>query len=141
MTTIRQAKPQDLEEIKAFYSRCGYGGGLRKEDLILIASSNSQLVGVVRLCPEQDVLVLRGMQVLKPFQRQGIGKRLLQTCTEHIENRICYCIPWTHLRWFYQQGGFEKVASDVPDFLRERFERYRKRGMQVILTCRCPITT
>lgn len=140
MTILRQAKPKDLEEIKSFYSHCGYGGGFKKEDWILMASSKSQLVGVVRLCPEQSVLVLRGMQVLKPFQHQGIGKQLLQACTEHLGNRICYCIPWTHLRLFYRQGGFEEVASDMPDFLRERFEGYLKRGMRVSVMRRLPST-
>lgn len=141
MTTILQAKPQDLGEVKAFYSHCGYGGGLKKEDLILIARSKSQLVGVVRLCPEQSALVLRGMQVITPFQRQGIGKQLLETCTQHLGNRICYCIPWTHLRLFYQRGGFEEVASaEVPNFLRKRFEEDLGRGMKVSIMHRLPIT-
>lgn len=139
MTTICQATPQDLGAVKAFYRHCGYGGGLKKEDLILMARSSSQLVGVVRLCPEQGVLVLRGMQVIAPFQRQSIGKQLLQACSKRLGNRICYCIPWTHLRMFYQQGGFDEVVSTkAPDFLQKRFESYRERGMKVSIMHRLP---
>ncbi|WP_299413793.1 GNAT family N-acetyltransferase [Acaryochloris sp. IP29b_bin.148] len=141
MITLHQAKRQDLEKIKTFYRHCGYSGGLKPEDWILMAGSNSQLVGVVRLCLEQNVLVLRGMQVLQVFQRQGIGKQLLQACTEQLENRTCYCIPWTHLRSFYRQGGFAEVsATEAPDFLQERFEGYLERGMKVSIMRRLPST-
>jgi predicted N-acetyltransferase YhbS len=139
MITICSAKLQDLEAIKAFYHQCGYGGGLKVEDLILTAWSESQMVGVVRLCPEYGATVLRGMQVLARFQRQGIGTRLLQACTEHLGNQLCYCIPWSHLHRFYQQGGFESVpSSEVPFFLRARLEGYLERGMQVSLMRRLP---
>ncbi|MBW4558002.1 MAG: GNAT family N-acetyltransferase [Trichormus sp. ATA11-4-KO1] len=52
------------------------------------------MVGAVRLCPDNGFLVLRGMQVLAPFQRQSIGTQLLQTCTEQLADQACYCIPW-----------------------------------------------
>ncbi|ABW30884.1 N-acetyltransferase [Acaryochloris marina] len=73
MLLIRQAELQDLEVVKSFYNRCHYGGGCQEVDLILMAYLEAQLVGVVRLCPEHQVIVLRGMQVLKPFQRQRVG--------------------------------------------------------------------
>ncbi|MUL38873.1 GNAT family N-acetyltransferase [Gloeocapsopsis dulcis] len=139
MTAITQAKPDDAEDIKAFYRQCGYGGGLSEKDLILIARSEAKIIGAVRLCLETDFFVLRGMQVLAPFQRQGIGKQLLQSCTEHLVDRVCYCIPWQHLRSFYQLAGFQEVSpSKVPVLLRERFNNYISRGMSVMLMCRLP---
>ncbi|MEH2405578.1 hypothetical protein [Nostoc sp.] len=36
MMIISQAKPHHTEDIKVFYSQCGYEGGLSEEDLILI---------------------------------------------------------------------------------------------------------
>ncbi|MGB7416956.1 MAG: GNAT family N-acetyltransferase [Thermosynechococcaceae cyanobacterium] len=113
MTIISPAKLHDMEDIKVFYRQCGYGGGLSEEDLIFIAQLEAEIVGAVRLCPNTDFFVLRGMQILAPFQRQGIGTQLLQTCTEQLANRICYCIPWQHLRSFYQQAGFQDVSSIV----------------------------
>lgn len=139
MATITQAKPHDAENIKAFYRQCGYGGGLSEKDLILIARLEAKIIGAVRLCPETGFLVLRGMQVLAPFQHQGIGKQLLQSCTEYLVDRVCYCIPWQHLRSFYQQAGFQEVSpSKVPVLLRERFNTYISREMGVILMCRLP---
>jgi N-acetylglutamate synthase-like GNAT family acetyltransferase len=141
MTIISQAKPQDIEDIKGFYNQCGYGGGLGEHDLILIARSEAKLVGAVRLCSEQDFFVLRGMQVIAPFQRQGIGTQLLWACAENLASRTCYCIPWQHLRSFYEQAGFQEVASTVvPDFLRERLEGYQARDMKVAIMRRLPVT-
>lgn len=139
MTIIRPAKPDDIEDIKVFYSQCGYGGGLSEEDLIFIAQLEAEIVGAVRLCPDTDFFVLRGMQILAPFQRQGIGTQLLQMCTEQLVDRVCYCIPWQHLQSFYQQAGFQEVSSiEVPVLLRERFDDYISRGMNVIPMCRVP---
>ncbi len=139
MTTITQAETHDVEDIKAFYRQCGYGGGLNEKDLMLIARSEAEIIGAVRLCPETGFFVLRGMQVLASFQRQGIGKQLLQSCTEHLVDQACYCIPWQHLRSFYQQMGFQEVApSKAPVLLYERFNSYISRSMSVILMCRLP---
>jgi GNAT superfamily N-acetyltransferase len=78
--------------------------------------------------------------VLAPFQRQGIGKKLLQSCTEHLVDRACYCIPWQHLKLFYQQTRFQEVLpSQAPVLLRERFNNYISREMSVILMCRLPV--
>ena len=139
MITIEQAKPYDIDDVKVFYHQCNYGGGLSEKDLIFIAQLESKIVGVVRLCPGTGFLVLRGMQVLGPFQRQGIGKQLLQSCTDHLVGQVCYCIPWQHLSPFYQQAGFQEVLPDkVPVLLRERFKDYLSREMNVILMCRLP---
>jgi len=143
MLKISQAKLHDIEAIKAFYNQCGYSGGVNEEDLLFIARSQvqpgneEQIVGAVRLCPNAGFFVLRGVQVLAPFQRQGIGTRLLQLCTEQLIDRVCYCIPWQHLRSFYQRVGFQEVAPiEVPDLLRERFNNYISKEMNVILMCR-----
>jgi GNAT superfamily N-acetyltransferase len=141
MIKISQAKPHNSEEIKVFYSQCGYGSGpISEEDLIFIAQLEKKIVGAVRLCPDNGFFVLRGMQVLAPFQRQGIGTRLLHICAEQLVDRVCYCLPWQHLRSFYQQVEFqEALPVVVPVLLRERFDAYISKGMNVILMCRLPI--
>jgi N-acetylglutamate synthase-like GNAT family acetyltransferase len=116
MLKISQAKLHDLENIKAFYSQCDYGGDLSEEALIFIAQLEEKIVGAVRLCPNTGFFVLRGMQVLAPFQHQGFGTELLQACTEQLADQVCYCIPWQHLKSFYQQVGFQEVSPfKVPD--------------------------
>lgn len=139
MTTISQATLRDIEEIKVFYSLCGYGGGLSEKDTIFIARFEKRIVAAVRLCPEIDFFVLRGMQVFESFQRQGTGTRLLQVCIGHLANQVCYCIPWQHLNAFYQQARFQEVSSDeVPALLNQRFNDYLSRRMKVILMRRLP---
>lgn len=139
MLKISQAKLQDSENIKAFYNQCGYGGDLSEEALIFIAQLEERIVGAVRLCPNTGFFVLRGMQVLAPFQHQGFGTQLLQACTEQLADQVCYCIPWQYLKSFYQQVGFQEVSPiEVPNLLRERFNNYIYREMNVILMCRLP---
>lgn len=134
MLTISQAKQQEFEDVRAFYLQCGYGGGLGQDDTVFVAQLQGQIIGAVRLCPEDRFFVLRGMQVLPLFQRQGVGTRLLQKCAEQLADQPCYCIPWQHLRSFYQQVEFREVSSDTaPILLRQRFEEYICRGMSVVL--------
>lgn len=140
MLKISQAQLQNVETIKVFYTQCGYGGDLSEEALTLIAQLEGQIVGAVRLCPNIGFFTLRGMQVLAPFQRQGIGKQLLQACADRLTDQICYCIPWQHLRLFYQQVGFQEVSPiEVPDLLHERFDHYISREMKIILMRRLPV--
>ncbi|WP_019505973.1 GNAT family N-acetyltransferase [Pleurocapsa sp. PCC 7319] len=139
MTTINLAELFETEDIKAFYNQCGYEGGLNEEDLILIAQLEGKIIGAVRLCPDNGFVVLRGMQILASFQSQGVGTQLLQACAEQLADRVCYCIPWQHLRSFYQQIGFQEVLPvEVPVLLKERFDNYISRGMNVILMGRFP---
>jgi N-acetylglutamate synthase-like GNAT family acetyltransferase len=109
MLKISQAKLHDSENIKAFYKQCGYGGDLSEE------------------------------AVIAPFQRQGVGTQLLQACTEQLAEQVSYCIPWQHLKSFYQEVGFQEVSPlEVPDLLRQRFNSYTSRRMNVILMRRLP---
>jgi GNAT superfamily N-acetyltransferase len=139
MMAIKLAKLHDTEAIKTFYSQCGYGGGLNEEDRVFTAQLGEEIIGAVRLCPDNGFSLLRGMQILAPFQRQGIGTQLLRACTEQLVDQVCYCIPWQHLRSFYLQAGFQEVSPvEVPALLRERFDDYISRGMNVILMGRLP---
>jgi predicted N-acetyltransferase YhbS len=131
----------DIEDAKSLYKKVAYGGEVKSDDHIFLARIDNQLVGVVRLCPEMGVLVLRGMQVLPSFQQQGIGSQLLQRCSHHLSRQSCYCLPWSHLRDFYGRIGFQEISSmKAPCFLRERLQNYVDREMDVILMHKPAIT-
>lgn len=137
--SIHEASEAERPDIAEFYGRCGYMGGLRAKDTVLAAVRASSLVGVVRLCPAHGVVVLRGMQVLPDFQRQGIGRGLLDTCLPKVIDSLCYCIPWSYLEQFYGSGGFERCEpADVPGFLSRRYCGYIQKGRDVILMQRIP---
>ncbi len=137
--SIHEASPADHAVIAAFYDRCGYSGGLKLNDTVITALRDSSLVGVVRLSPEQQDVVLRGMQVVRTAQRQGIGTALLEACLSRAGSIVCYCIPWASLEEFYASKGFERCKSaDVPEFLSKRFSEYLEAGRDVILMRRAP---
>src|SRR5437016_4517340 len=73
MSEVTVASTSELPEVAAFYATCGYGGGISQADTVLVSRICGQLVGVVRLCPQEGVVVLRGMQVHPAFWRQGVG--------------------------------------------------------------------
>ena len=133
MLEITKGEIDDLENVRVFYAKCDYDGGVRQEDYVFLAKINEELVGVVRLCPEMNVLVLRGMQVLPKFQGKGIGTQLLESCHDYLAQRSCYCIPWRHLHSFYEQIGFQLISpTKLPDFLARRLEKYIAKNMNVI---------
>jgi len=73
MSEVTVASTSELPEVAAFYATCGYGGGINQADTVLVSRICGQLVGVVRLCPQEGVVVLRGMQVHPAFRRQGVA--------------------------------------------------------------------
>ena len=100
---------------------------------MIVAKLGATLVGVARLCPEEGVTVLRGMQVSKAFQGQGIGARLLAACVPHMAQSDTFCLPYTHLEHFYAAAGFAPInGAGLPGFLAQRLAAYRGRGQDVM---------
>lgn len=138
---IRRAAAEDIPRAREFYAERGYGGGIAPDDTVLLAERDGDLIGIVRLAPEEGEIVLRGMQVHPSFQRQGIGLHLLAAVASALGNRTCYCIPYAHLEDFYGRIGFAAVdLADAPPFLRSRVEGYRVRfeGKEFLLMRRDP---
>ena len=123
-----------LSQIGSFYLACGYDGGVSEADTVLVAYDGTELAGAVRLCPDSEVIVLRGMQVLPRFQRQGIGTLLLAACVPHFGPHAVFCLPWAHLEAFYASVGFARINPEAaPDFLSQRYSSYIARGLKVIV--------
>jgi N-acetylglutamate synthase-like GNAT family acetyltransferase len=133
--TTRKAHPEDFPRIAAFYRCHDYKPAISPGDVIVVAENEGTLGGVVRVCAEQGVLVLRGMRVRADMRRQGIGARLLQAIEPEIGERECFCIPHRYLRSFYGRIGFvEMDEAEVPSFLRERCAEYKRDyGLDVII--------
>ena len=137
MSEVTVASTSELPEVAAFYATCGYGGGISQADTVLVSRICGQLVGVVRLCPQEGVVVLRGMQVHPAFRRQGVGSRLLSACIPFLNAGRTFCLPYTHLVSFYGGAGFGIVEpSELPAFLAARLSSYLARGQQVLAMCR-----
>ena len=124
---VRLADTRDLDTIAAFYRQQGYDPALEATDQFLMVEDAGMLCGVVRVCREQDALVLRGMRVPLEKQRRGIGSRLLLALPPLLADDPCFCIAHAHLRTFYGQIGFVEIpTAQAPLFLQERIAGYRQ---------------
>jgi N-acetylglutamate synthase-like GNAT family acetyltransferase len=127
--TIREATVDEHPAILNLYRVCGYSGGIAGQDLIVIALNQNDIVGAVRICLENGINVLRGMQIHPAFRHQQIGSYMLKFLSENKDLRNCYCLPYNHLKSFYGRIGFKEIKQiDAPDFLVERLNNYIKSG-------------
>ena len=139
MIHIQRALPADLGRIARAYEAWGYREGIKPEDIAWLAMSGEDLIGTVRVAPENDTLVLRGMRIAEVWRRQGIGKQMLDVIAAWLENRECYCVPYTHSLAFYGRIGFTEISAEVaPAFLATRLREYNRRGLHVALMYRPP---
>jgi N-acetylglutamate synthase-like GNAT family acetyltransferase len=134
MVLIRQAGEEDLPRLRDFYRHTAYSGGIKPGDTVFLVEAKGKIVAALRLCPEGGTRVLRGMRVQAGWQQQGIGTELLRAAASWLGESECYCIPHAYLEAFYGQAGFVRLdPGSAPAFLRERWQSYRERGMDVIL--------
>jgi GNAT superfamily N-acetyltransferase len=135
MTDIHVAVANEGELLAAqqFHESRGYGGAaIVPSDFVVLAKHQNEIMGIGRLCQEQELLWLRGMQVEPRFQGQGIGTRILQRLVQEIGERWCCCLPYDHLTRFYQQAGFVQVKENLPLALRSRLANYLSRGLKIV---------
>ena len=124
----------NLPKLSDFYRATNYGGRVRPEDVVIVATEGDSIVGVGRLSKEEGVLVLRGMMVLEGYRGRGIGAEILDALSKEIGDCTCYCVPYAHLLPFYERVGFQaEPVSAGPQFLHERVASYIERGLDVIL--------
>ncbi len=131
---VRRADVADSERILRFLREWSYHAAVTDNATVLLAVEGPTIAGLLRLEPEYGVMVLRGMRVNAMFQRQGVGTALLHAASAHLQDTICYCIPYPHLTSFYGQIGFEEVdATEAPPHLRVRLAAYRAEGREMII--------
>jgi len=123
-----------LPGLRRAYEEWGYEGGIKEDDVVYVAEANRAIVGLARRTHEHDVTMLRGMQVARSYQRQGIGSSLLRAFTHDIENVVCFCVPYSHLAAFYATAGFTPMRdATAPSFLQGRLRGYRSLGLDVLV--------
>ena len=136
--TVKQAEPYSLPLVKKFYKTNNMRAQAPKDEAIFVVTHGTRLVAALRLNASpnssgEDYL-LRSMCVSAEMQRQGIGSYLLNQIQNKLNKMSCYCFPYTYLTDFYQSAGFVLFADDVaPDAIRERFQRYRNNGKDIVL--------
>lgn len=82
---------------------------------------HNKLIGVVSFMLKTTPLIkekfqyqLRGMAILKPYQRKGLGKLLIHAGVSHLK-KLNINLIWCHAREtavpFYKKNGFEVVGQ------------------------------
>ena len=134
------AQPNDLDAAQRFYDSCGYGGtAIEQRDTVLLVWHQYAVVGIVRLCPEDGFLCLRGMQIHSDFRRAGLGSRMLLDLELALHPLPCFCLPYRYLEGFYGQAGFSRAEpGQLPRVLQDRLSSYLQQGIDVIAMFRSP---
>lgn len=133
---FQKASLEDMPTVHELYKAANYGGTFSSTDETFIAKKEQQIIGVVRLANENNIFVLRGMQIKSDSRGQGIGKQLLEYFMSCLGDKPCYCIPYRHLINFYSSVGFTVINNEAaPAFLVDRFNDYvsRKNGKEYAL--------
>lgn len=127
-------RPDVVELAKLFYSSLKYNYSPNgKQDIIIIGKNGgSSVVSATRLCEENGVAVLRGVQVRPGWQGVGIGTEMV-TLVIHLAqcngNDRLWCIPYAHLESYYNKFGFQGVVEGLaPMFLQDRIAGYRSQN-------------
>ena len=79
-----------------------------------------ELVGVMSLQPVKDVTLIRHAYILTPYQKRGIGTRLLEHVVGLSGTRRLLVGTWAGARWaisFYESHGF-RTMPDKDELLR-----------------------
>lgn len=132
---VKKLSEDQFEIARSFYKSVGYTQPIQNHDKFFGAFHAGEMIGLVRLAFENEVWVLRGMQVRPSYQFFGVGTKLIQLLDSDLGNEQCFCLPHGWLDGFYGQIGFKTVNSlaSVPDFLTERLAENKKKYPQLIL--------
>jgi N-acetylglutamate synthase-like GNAT family acetyltransferase len=131
---IHRGMAADFPGAQAFYDSVGYSGIVTTDCMVVSAKCGDNIVGVVRLAPEDGVLVLRGMMIAPPYQRQRVGTCMLWEVSKVLGARECFCLPHAWLQGFYGIIGFAKIEDgEALPHLLERLAESRKKHPQLIV--------
>lgn len=138
---IEIADPASFDAVQEFYTSVNYKAPIAPDSLVLVARENNRIIGAVRLCMEERVMILRGMMISPDREGHGIGTLLLREMEKHMSSRDCFCLPHKWLEGFFGQIGFQRVPADsLPPFLQQRIKQHRASEYPNLIAMRRPAT-
>lgn len=131
--SIQYSKAADTALLGSFYKNTSYRNidSIKTSDEVILAYSNSTLIGVFRLCNENNICVLRGFNVLPEYQKKGVGTSMLQQFTTMFSQRQCYLICKQSLNTFYVSAGFIP-CKNPPAHLINRVQAYNNTQLNIL---------
>ncbi|KDM89654.1 GNAT family N-acetyltransferase [Photobacterium galatheae] len=126
-------KPIRFPLINRLYKAHYPAGKAKRDEIIWIGETTSEIVTVVRFQLSDDHQLLTGMLVAPTFRQQGVGLALLEACRTQLLSRRCFCFAFSHLEPLYQKAGFIVIDEvRLPASLANRLQRYRSAGKSLI---------
>ncbi|MGF1718176.1 GNAT family N-acetyltransferase [Photobacterium chitinilyticum] len=130
---IFEVDESNRDALNQFYREQGYHSGWSHVERAFIATTNSEIIGSVKVEVRDGVSILRGMYITKEYQGKGLGTSFIKYIEPILNETVSYCMPFSHLSEFYGQVGFKSINPDgFPDFLAQRYQGYENRGYQII---------
>jgi len=121
--------------VNKYYKLHRVSGSAASHNIIMVARSGHDMVGVAQLAPIDKLWFLTGVHVDENQRGLGIASELVkQLCAQQKE---IYSFPFDYLMPLYERLGFELVTPDhLPCELAQRFNAYVKQGRQIIAMIR-----
>lgn len=100
-STLAERRPVDRPDL--------FGGMLKHSDLVVSAWSDNHLVGIARTLTDFNcVAYLADLAVDLDFQKQGIGKRLIEITRQHLKPEcMMVLLAAPKANEYYAKLGFE----------------------------------
>ncbi len=107
----RKAKKEEIEWVNSQYKEVGFVASNFYNEFIAIVEVDGRKAGLGRLVIiDEGNIELGGIYVLKEFRRMGVADHIVDfLCTNNsFKERIIWCLPFEHLKKFYEGFGFKK---------------------------------
>jgi GNAT superfamily N-acetyltransferase len=111
---IRWCLLEEIDWVNQKYQKIDFQPSHLDTDRIAIAICNGERVGLGRLCHvDGSVFELGGMHVEPSYRGVGIARKIVKFIIDYRNSKDrVYCLPFAHLRGFYESEGFKKVAEE-----------------------------
>ncbi|WP_409344415.1 GNAT family N-acetyltransferase [Paenibacillus sp. MBLB4367] len=128
MITIREAEASDLCWINDQYGRADFLPSTLVNETVVIARWQDQKAGLGRLVRiDADHAELGGIYTLDAFRGKKVAHAIVRHLTEEARksgDAHVYCIPFGHLRHFYERFGFRLMrdAEEAHEQVKKKYE-------------------
>lgn len=123
--SVRQAKSEEIDWINSRYDKVGFVHSDINCETIAVAEVNRQRAALGRLVQVTSTdAELGGMLVFEEFRGLGLARQIVAFLLQHAGAfEHVFCLPYAHLRAFYEECGFHAFNQDeieVPKKIQEK---------------------
>ncbi len=130
---LRQLSPAQLPLAKRFYKQANYRCSYDRKSHIFALDQAQTMLACVQFDRNDQYRFLRAMVVHPLYRQQGLGRLLLAELKPYLKQQPCYCLPFNHLRNFYERAGFVVLEDEsLPPIIKEKLQNYRRQRKKLL---------